>query len=96
MLKFNANNFDELESEIQERAHEVSVFTVKAVCDGLDADVDSVNVGYMKNLNLDVTCERTGFLEALTLNYKRCEEDEEYELCIRARDWIKKLQDGEK
>jgi hypothetical protein len=95
MIEFSADNFDSLESEAQERAHEVSIFTVKAICDGLDADVDVVSVGFMKNLNMDITCESSGFLEALLLNIKRCEEDEAYELCLRARKWIKKLQDVE-
>ena len=95
MIEFSADNFDSLELEVQERAHEVSIFTVKAVCDGLDAGVDVVSVGYMKNLNMDITCERSGFLQALVLNIKRCEEDEAYELCLRAKAWIKKLQDVE-
>jgi len=93
MLQFSADNFDALELEAQERAEEVSVFTVRAVCNGLDADVDVVSVGYMKNLNMEITCERKGFFEALALNIKRCEDAEEYELCKRARIWIKKLED---
>ena len=96
MIQFNADNFDSLELEVQERATEVGISTVKAVCDGLEAGVDVVNVGFMKNLNMDITCEKGAFLEALLLNVKRCEEEEEYELCVRARKWIKKLQDGEK
>jgi len=96
MIEFNANNFDSLELEVQERAHEVSIFTVKAVCDGLDANVDVVNVGFMKNLNMKITCEKSGFLEALTTNIHRCEDEEDYELCSRAKEWINKLQDGEK
>jgi|TARA_R100000093_G_scaffold64923_1_gene35893 hypothetical protein len=95
MLQFDSNNFDALELEVQERAEEVSLFTVRAVCDGLEANVDVVNVGFMKNLNMDITCERQGFLEALALNIKRCEEAEEYELCAKARKWIKILQDEE-
>jgi hypothetical protein len=96
MLQFDSNDFDALELEVQERGQEVSIYTVKAVCDGLEADVDVVNVGFMKNLNMDITCERQGFLEALALNIKRCEDAEEYELCAKARKWIKILQDEEK
>ena len=45
----------------------------------------------MKNLNMDITCEKSGFLEALALNLSRCEGAEEYELCAKARKWIKIL-----
>ena len=95
MLQFDSNDFDSLELEVQARAEEVSIFTVRAICDGLEANVDVVNVGFMKNLNMDITCERRGFLEALVLNIKRCEQAEEYELCAKARKCIKILHDEE-
>jgi|TARA_R100000501_G_C2537267_1_gene57623 hypothetical protein len=91
MLQFDAENFDSLETEVHERAEEVGIATVKAICEGLELGVDVVNVGYMKNLNMDITCDKVGFLEALTMNLSRCEKAEEYELCAKARKWIKKL-----
>ena len=36
MLEFEARNFEELESEARERAHEVSISVVKAVIKALD------------------------------------------------------------
>ena len=92
-MEFNSDNMDQLEEECKLRAHEVSIATVKAVIAGLEQDVDVVNIGFMKNLNMDITCERGGFLEALELNVPRCEEVEEYELCGEARKWINKLKD---
>ena len=91
MLQFESEDFDSLETEAHERAEEVGVATVKAICEGLELGVDVVNVGYMKNLNMDITCEKSGFLEALALNLNRCEAAEEYELCAKARKWIKTL-----
>ena len=91
MLQFDAENFESLETEAHERAEEVGIATVEAICKGLELGVDVVNVGYMKNLNMDITCDKDGFLEALTINLSRCEAAEEYELCIKARKWIKKL-----
>jgi hypothetical protein len=96
MLEFNADNMEDLELECQERADEVGLATVKAVCSALKAEVDVVNVGYMKNLGMEITCERSGFLEALTMNIKRCEALEEYELCAEARKWIKILNNEQK
>ena len=88
MIEFNSDNMDQLEEECRLRAHEVSLTTVKAVIAGLEAEVDVVNVGYLKKLNMEITCHRGGYLEALELNVLRCEEMEEYEICGQARKWI--------
>jgi hypothetical protein len=95
MIQFNSDNLESLEIEVQERAEEIGIATVKAICKGLELGVDVINVGFMKHFPMDITCERQGFLEALTLNIKRCEDAEEYELCAEARKWIKILQDEE-
>jgi hypothetical protein len=91
MLEFNANNIDELESEAMQRAHEVSVGVVTSVIKALEADVDKVIIGIMVTADLDLTVERSGYLQALQTNLVRCEEAEEYELCKAAIKWIKKL-----
>ena len=91
MLKFNANNVEELEAEARERAHEVSVNVVTCVIKALEADVDKVIIGIMVSVDLDLSVERSGYLEALQTNLTRCEEAEEYELCKEAIKWIKKL-----
>ena len=91
MLKFNANNVEELEAEARERAHEVSVNVVTCVIKALEADVDKVIIGIMITVDLDLSVERSGYLEALQTNLTRCEEAEEYELCKEAIKWIKKL-----
>jgi hypothetical protein len=41
---------------------------------------------------MDVTCAREDYLEALILNLPRVEEEEEYELCTRVVNHIKKLE----
>lgn len=91
MLEFNANNIDELEYEAMQRAHEVSVCVVTSVIKALEADVDKVIIGIMVTADLDLTVERSGYLQALQTNLVRCEEAEEYELCKAAIKWIKKL-----
>ena len=91
MLEFNANNVEELEAEARERAHEVSVNVVTCVIKALEADVDKVIIGIMITVDLDLSVERSGYLEALQTNLTRCEEAEEYEWCKEAIKWIKKL-----
>jgi|TARA_R110000782_G_scaffold193237_1_gene282843 hypothetical protein len=91
MLEFSANNVEELEAEARDRAHEVSVNVVTCVIKALEADVDKVIIGIMVSVDLDLSVERSGYLEALQTNLTRCEEAEEYELCKEAIKWIKKL-----
>ena len=91
MLEFSANNVEELEAEARDRAHEVSVNVVTCVIKALEADVDKVIIGVMISVDLDLSVERSGYLEALQTNLTRCEEAEEYELCKEAIKWIKKL-----
>ena len=91
MLEFEARNFEELESEAADRAHEVSISVVKAVIKALDKGADKVVVGILSTLDLDLTVDHAGYLQALESNLIRCEEAEEYELCKDAISWIKKL-----
>jgi len=91
MLDFNANNLEELESEAQLRAHEVSVCVVTGVIKALENNVDKVVIGILKSADLDLSIEKSGYLEGLETNLVRCEEAEEYELCKEAIVWIKKL-----
>lgn len=91
MLEFNANNLEELESEAQLRAHEVSVCVVTGVIKALENNVDKVVIGILKSVDLDLSIEKSGYLEGLETNLVRCEEAEEYELCKEAIVWIKKL-----
>ena len=91
MIEFNADSIEDLEIEAQKRAHEVSVEVTKAVILALEKDVDKVVVAILKNVDLDLSVEKSGFLEALEFNLVRCEEAEEYELCKESINWIKKL-----
>ena len=91
MLEFEARNIEELESEAADRAHEVSISVVKAVIKALDKGADKVVVGVLSTLDLDLTVDSAGYLQALETNLIRCEEAEEYELCKDAINWIKKL-----
>ena len=91
MLEFNANNLEELESEAQLRAHEVSVCVVTGVIKALENNVDKVVIGILKSVDLDLSIEKSGYLEGLETNLVRCEEAEEYELCKKSIKWIKKL-----
>ena len=91
MIEFNSDSVEDLEIEAQKRAHEVSVEVTKAVILALEKDVDKVVVAILKNVDLDLSVEKSGFLEALEFNLGRCEEAEEYELCKESIKWIKKL-----
>ena len=74
MLEFNANNLEELESEAQLRAHEVSVCVVTGVIKALENNVDKVVIGILKSVDLDLSIEKSGYLEGLETNLVRCEE----------------------
>ena len=91
MLYFEATNIEELEIEAKKRAHEVSVSTTSAIIEALNKGADKVVVGVLSTLDLDLSVEKSGFLEALETNLVRCEEAEEYELCKESIKWIKKL-----
>ena len=91
MLEFNANNLEDLEIEARKREHEVAVFVVTGVIKALEKNVDKVVIGMLKQLDLDLSVDKAGYLEALETNLVRCEEAEKYELCKDAIAWIKKL-----
>ena len=91
MIEFNSDSIEDLEIEAQKRAHEVSVEVTKSVISALEQGADKVIVGMLKNVELDLSVEKSGFLEALETNLVRCEEAEEYELCKESINWIKKL-----
>ena len=93
MLYFEATNIEELEIEAQKRAHEVSVFTTTAIIEALNKGADKVVVGILSTLNLDLSVEKSGYLDALETNLVRCEEAEEFELCKESIKWIKKLRE---
>ena len=93
MLYFEATNIEELEIEAQKRAHEVSVFTTTAIIEALNKVADKVVVGILSTLNLDLSVEKSGYLDALETNLVRCEEAEEYELCKESIKWINKLRE---
>ncbi len=93
MLEFNAENLEELEIEAAARAHEVSVEVTKGVIKALDNNVDKVVIGVLATLDLDLSVDKEGYLEALETNLVRCEESEEFELCKESIKWIKKLKE---
>jgi|TARA_R110001606_G_C15000852_1_gene607085 hypothetical protein len=93
MLYFEATNIEELEIEAKKRAHEVSVATTSSIIKALNKGADKVIVGVLSTLDLDLSVEKSGYLEALETNLVRCEESEEFELCKESIKWIKKLRE---
>mgnify|MGYP003650675004 FL=1 len=93
MLYFEATNIEELEEEARKRAHEVSVSTTKSVIDALEKGADKVVVGVLKTMDLDLSVEKSGYLDSLETNLVRVEEAEEFELCKESIKWIKKLRE---
>jgi len=84
----------ELHKKLLERGNEFSLLICDGVCNALDKDIDEVTIEIELDdvLVMDVTCAREDYLEALKLNLPRVEEEEEYELCTRVVNHIKKLE----
>ena len=93
MIEFNAENIEDLEEEARERAMEVSIEVTTAVIKALEHGADKVAIGILTSLDMDLHVDKANYLEALETNLVRCEEAEEYELCKKAINWIKKLRD---
>lgn len=91
MLKFNADNFEDLQEEFNQKSTEISIEIVKNVIKGLELGVDKVELGVMSKIDMTLSVHKDSYLEALTTNLHRCEEAEEFELCADALYWIKKL-----
>tara|TARA_R100000278_G_scaffold122463_2_gene108717 strand:- start:1732 stop:2013 length:282 start_codon:yes stop_codon:yes gene_type:complete len=91
MLKFNAQNIDELQEECMSRSNEISLATVKSIIFACENNLEEVNVGSAENININITCKRDSFIQSLEINIPRCLEMEEYELVIKAKDCIDKL-----
>lgn len=91
MIKFEATTYEEFEEEVNLRAHEISIETIKAVCDGIDQNATAVSLGFLTNLNLDIMVKSTDYLDALVLNIDRVAEMDEFELCAKATEYIKIL-----
>lgn len=91
MLKFDADNFEELQEEFNQKATEISIEIVKSVIQGLERGVDKVELGVLSKIDISLSVHNDSYLEALKTNLHRCETAEEYELCAAALDWIKKL-----
>jgi hypothetical protein len=92
MIEFNSQNLEDLEEEARNRATEVSIAILEGVCNGLEEGADVVALGFMKAQNLDININRGEYLDALKINLHRVENAEEFELCMRAAAWIKKLE----
>ena len=69
----------------------LQVQTIDLQVEGLEADVDSVVIGFISKLSMELLVKREGYLEALEKNLPRCEAEEEYELCAKVKIWIDKL-----
>ena len=98
---FNFNDYKpdptgagELYQKLLEKGNEFSLLICDSVCTALDKGIDEVTIEIELDdiLAMDVTCAREDYLEALILNLPRVEEEEEYELCTRVVNHIKKLE----
>jgi hypothetical protein len=91
MIYFEADNSDDLELETQQRSLEVGVGICSCVCEALEQDVDSVIIGLIPKLDMELIVKKEGYYDSLEKNLKRCEEAEEFELCQRIKYWMNKL-----
>jgi hypothetical protein len=97
MIEFEARDYNELEEEAHRRAHEISVATLNAICKGIEEGADAVSLGYLANLDMDISVKKPDYLNALELNIGRAAEVEEFELCAKANRYILLLKnEGEK
>jgi hypothetical protein len=85
------SNTDELELETNERSLEVGVEICKCVIEALEKDVDSVIIGLIPKLDMELIVKKEGYYDSLKRNLKRCEEAEEFELCQQIKHWMNKL-----
>lgn len=95
MIKFNAKNPSEFEIEVAEKATEISIETLKAVCNAIEEDVDIVSLEVLSNFDIDIIVKKENYLNALEINLQRAAAAEEFELCARAMGHIKSLKNGE-
>jgi hypothetical protein len=84
MINFESTNFDDLSKEALNRAHEISVEIITAICKGMDENAEVISLGLFSNLNLDILIKKADYLNALKTNLNRVAELEEYELCAKA------------
>lgn len=91
MLSFKATNLEELQEEVNLRSHEVSIAIVDGICQALDAGVDYVEVGLVAGGGISIGVKRPDFANTIRTNMHRCQEAEEYELCGRAIEWLKRI-----
>lgn len=91
MIEFEATNLEELEQEAFQKRYEISIATVKAICKGIEENVDVVSLGFLSKIDMDISVKKENFLEALELNIGRVSEMEEYELCAKAVEYIQLL-----
>lgn len=98
---FNFNDYhpdptgaSELHQKLLERGNEFSILICNSICTALDKGIDEVTIEIELDdqYAMDVTCAREDYLEALILNLPRVEEEEEYELCTKVVNHIKKLE----
>ena len=84
----------ELYQKLLEKGNEFSLLICDNICTALDEGIGEVTIEIELDdvLAIDVTCAREDYLEALILNLPRVEEEEEYELCTRVVNHIKKLE----
>ena len=84
----------ELHQKLSQKGNEFSILICDSICTALDKGIDEVTIEIELDdvLAMDVTCAREDYLEALILNLPRVEEEEEYELCTRVVNHIKKLE----
>jgi len=92
MIVFKAKTAEELEIEMEERSKEICIDICKSVCDALDSDVDKVIIGVIESFGTELVASKEGFLFCLKENFERIEQAEEYELCVRSKKWIEKLE----
>lgn len=88
MLKFESNNYTELERELEEKSTELSILTLKSICKAIDENIDVVSLGVFVNLKSDIIVKREGYLRALELNIDKVAKAEEFELCATAMKYI--------
>lgn len=91
MIQFEATNLEELEQEAFQKRYEISIATVTAICKGIEENVDVISLGFLSNIDMDISVKKDNFLEALELNIGRVSEMEEYELCAKAAEYIQIL-----
>ena len=90
-MKLNSKDYNELNDEVDERATEISILALEAVCKAIDENLDIVSLDIFANFNISLTAKKENYLKVLEYNIGKAVDAEAFELCAKVTEYIKLL-----